>query len=72
MKHGLRALKESLAQDKDLTVENTSIGIVGVRPQGSKSIERFKLYDGQEVKSWIELVADGTEAAEDETMEVDS
>jgi len=72
VKHGLRALKESLAQDKDLSVENTSIGIVGVRPQGSKSIEKFKLYDGQDVKTWIELVADGTEAAEGETMEVDS
>src|SRR5271169_3231475 len=36
--HGLRALKESLAQDKDLSVENTSIGIVGVRGEGMKGI----------------------------------
>jgi 20S proteasome subunit alpha 6 len=71
--HGLRALKESLAQDKDLSVENTSIGIVGVRAEGMKAIEGFKLFDGQEVKQWIDMVADGTEGAtEAEGMEVDS
>jgi 20S proteasome subunit alpha 6 len=75
--HGLRALKESLAQDKDLTVENTSVGVVGVRAKGKTAIEGFKLFDGQSVKSWIELVADGAEedggeTAATETMEVDS
>lgn len=76
--HGLKALKESLAQDKDLSVENTSVGVVGIRAQGAKAIEAFKLYDGQAVKSWIELVADGAEgesgesAAAAESMEVDS
>jgi len=73
VKHGLMALKESLAQDKELTVENTSVGVVGVRQSGMKSIEGFKLFDGQSVQPWIEAVADGTEgAAEDESMEVDS
>ena len=75
--HGLRALKESLSQDKELTVENTSVGIVGV---GSKPglIENFKLYDGQEVKEWIEAVAADPEtaAADDapapESMDVDN
>jgi 20S proteasome subunit alpha 6 len=76
VKHGLRALKESLAQDKELTVENTSVGVVGVKAEGAKTIEGFKLYDGQEVRSWIDLVADGTEGAEGaeattEGMEVD-
>jgi 20S proteasome subunit alpha 6 len=77
--HGLRALKESLAQDKDLSVENTSVGVVGIRGKGKKAIEAFKLFDGQEVKSWIDLVADDKEGGEDaadeaaaETMEVDS
>lgn len=75
VKHGLRALKESLAQDKDLSIENTSVGVVGIKAKGAKAIEAFKLYDGQEVKQWIELVADGTEgetASGGETMEVDS
>ncbi|KAL5351746.1 Proteasome subunit alpha type-6 [Pseudogymnoascus australis] len=70
--HGLKALKESLAQDKDLTVENTSIGIVGVAAKGSQDIEPFKLYDGQEVKEWIEAAAEGKDdEAAAETMDVD-
>jgi 20S proteasome subunit alpha 6 len=79
--HGLRALKESLAQDKDLSVENTSIGIVGIGGKGMKGIESFKLYDGQEVKQWIEMAAEEKEsgegpdaetAAAGESMDVDS
>ena len=73
VKHGLRALKESLAQDKELTVENCSVGVVGVKAEGMKRIEAFKLYDGAEVRQWVDLVADGTEGAEGtEGMEVDS
>jgi len=30
IKHGLNALRDTLQQDKELTVENTSIGIVGL------------------------------------------
>lgn len=78
--HGLRALKESLAQDKDLSVDNTSVGVVGVRAKGAKAIEGFKLYDGQDVKVWVDLVAsEETEEGGDseaqpppaEVMEVD-
>ena len=72
VKHGLRALKESLAQDKELTVENCSVGVVGVKPEGEKSIEGFKLYDGQEVQQWVDMVADGNEGADGESMEVDA
>jgi 20S proteasome subunit alpha 6 len=77
--HGLKALKESLAHDKDLSVENTSVGVVGIKEAGKKGIESFKLFDGQEVKTWIDLVADGVTGegtvettAEGEGMEVDS
>jgi 20S proteasome subunit alpha 6 len=74
--HGLKALKESLAHDKDLSVENTSVGVVGIKGAGKKGIEGFKLFDGQEVKTWIDLVADGPESenatAGGESMEVDS
>ena len=72
IKHGLRALKESLAQDKELTVENCSVGVVGIKGEGKKSIENFKLYDGQEVQPWVDLVADGNDGAEGESMEVDA
>jgi 20S proteasome subunit alpha 6 len=72
---GLRALKESLAHDRDLSVENTSVGIVGVKEAGQKGIESFKLFDGQDVKRWIDLVADGAigeSATTEESMDVDS
>lgn len=74
VKHGLKALKESLAQDKELAVENTSIGVVGLGNgiKGSK-IEAFHLYDGAEVKQWIDMVTEPSENPDSgEGMEVDS
>ncbi|GAA5971507.1 hypothetical protein JCM21900_001681, partial [Sporobolomyces salmonicolor] len=32
IKHGLHALRDTLQQDKELTIHNTSVGIVGVSP----------------------------------------
>ncbi|GAA6042941.1 hypothetical protein JCM8097_000009 [Rhodosporidiobolus ruineniae] len=37
IKHGLHALRDTLQQDKELTIHNTSIGIVGVSPSSSAS-----------------------------------
>jgi hypothetical protein len=54
VKHGLKALRESLAQDKELTVENTSIGIIGMGAEGKRRVEGFKLYDGPEVGALLE------------------
>lgn len=64
IKHGLRALKESLVQDRELTVDNTSVGVVGVETtkDGVKKVDPFKGYDGQEVKAWIDAVGDDKEA----------
>ena len=64
IKHALRALKESLAQDKELTVDNTSIGVGGVD-------EAFKLYEGQEITNWLETTFENREAGGD-SVEVDS
>lgn len=63
IKHGLRALKESLVQDRELTVENTSVGVVGVEmsKDGVKKVDPFKVYDGQDVKAWIDAVGDDKE-----------
>lgn len=63
IKHGLRALKESLVQDRELTVENTSVGVVGVETSkdGVKQVDPFKVYDGQDVKAWIDAVGDDKE-----------
>ncbi|KAK4229890.1 nucleophile aminohydrolase [Podospora fimiseda] len=84
--HGLKALKESLVQDRELTVENTSIGVVGyVRNEEGTSykVEPFTLYDGQDVSEFLEKVSDANEgggaataeeaaAPEGDSMEVDS
>jgi len=67
VRHGLRALKESLVQDRELTVENTSVSIVGLeevsgaKAGGKKKVASFKVFDGQDVKDWIDSVADDKE-----------
>lgn len=49
--HGLRALRDSLAQEKELTPLNTSIAIVG---EG----QPFKLIEGDEAKVWLERLGE--------------
>jgi len=76
IKHGLLALKESLVQDRELTIENTSVGVVGIgaTKDGKKKVEPFKVFDGQDVSAWIEGVSDDREGGEEGTgegMEVD-
>ena len=44
--HALKALKESLSADKELTVDNTSLGVAGLD-------EDFKLFEGQEIETWL-------------------
>ena len=61
IKHGLKALKESLPQDKELTVDSTSVGVVGKPIAGKKKIESFKLYDGAEMEPLLEGIAESTE-----------
>ena len=62
IKHALRALKESLSQDKELTVENTSVGVAGVG-------EDFKLYEGSELTNWLETTFENKQS---EDMDVDN
>ncbi|KAF2755621.1 N-terminal nucleophile aminohydrolase [Pseudovirgaria hyperparasitica] len=68
VKHALRALKESLSQDKELTVDNTSVGVSGVS-------EEFVLYEGHELTGWLDATFENKEettAEGGESMEVDS
>ena len=69
IKHGLRALKESLSQDKELTIENASLGVTGKAMDGKRKIESFKLYDGPEVGPLLEAALESTEAAPETTTE---
>ncbi|MCJ1340259.1 hypothetical protein MMC09_005553 [Bachmanniomyces sp. S44760] len=79
IKHGLGALKESLSQEKELTIENTSVGVIGLNTDGKRRVEKFKLYDGAEIgpllEASLETSGDGPEApaeAAGETMDVDT
>lgn len=57
IRHGLHALRETLQQDKELTINNTSIGIVGaggaheteVTSEGS-----FRILEGEPVKVYLD------------------
>jgi 20S proteasome subunit alpha 6 len=73
IKHGLMALKESLAQDKELTVDNTSLSVIGIEDKdGKKKFERFKLYDGQEIAPLLEASVESSGTGEADAMETDS
>ena len=61
IKHSLRALKESLSQDKELTVDNTSVGVAGIA-------EDFKLFEGSELTAWLETTFENKSS---EDMDVD-
>jgi 20S proteasome subunit alpha 6 len=67
IKHALRALKESLSQDKELTVDNTSVGISGVG-------EDFVHLEGQDVAEWLDATFENKEGDEEggDAMETDS
>ncbi|KAI0546310.1 nucleophile aminohydrolase [Xylaria curta] len=74
IRHGLRALKETLVQDRELTLENTSVGVVGPKEPGKRPLEAFKVHDGSDVKEWINSIADDADAeagGEGEGMQVD-
>ncbi|PWA24506.1 hypothetical protein CCH79_00011808 [Gambusia affinis] len=60
VQHGLRALRETLPTEQDLTTKNVSIGIVG------KDME-FTIYDDDDVAQPAEELAAGE--APDEPME---
>lgn len=72
IKHAVRALRESLQQDKELNIENTSLGI------GGKG-ERFELCEGEKIRGWLEAALQSEDAGGQEgggqggeSMEVDS
>ena len=56
IRHGLHALRETLQQDKDLTVNNTSIGIVGPASEHEKAIPPtgpFRILEGEKIKIFL-------------------
>jgi len=54
--HGLHALRETLQQDKELTILNTSIGIVGDPSSSEKTVKTggaFRILEGETIASFL-------------------
>jgi 20S proteasome subunit alpha 6 len=54
--HGLHALRETLQQDKELTIHNTSIGIVGSPAPSEKGVNAkgsFRIIEGELVAPFL-------------------
>ncbi|KDQ06250.1 hypothetical protein BOTBODRAFT_60704 [Botryobasidium botryosum FD-172 SS1] len=53
--HGLHALRESLQQDKDLTIHNTSIGVVGPAGEHEHPALRggFRIIEGEKAQVYL-------------------
>jgi len=69
IRHGLHALRETLQQDKELNVKNTSIGIVGLPSAHEKNVPAsgpFRILEGEDVevflKSMVPKETDGAPA----------
>ncbi|KAF7792128.1 hypothetical protein EIP86_003158 [Pleurotus ostreatoroseus] len=67
IRHGLHALRETLQQDKELTVNNTSIGIVGPVGEHEKNVPPegpFRILEGEEIEVFLKsMVPKETDAA---------
>lgn len=56
IRHGLHALRETLQQDKELTVNNTSIGIVGPASENEKVVPPggpFRILEGEPIEVFL-------------------
>jgi 20S proteasome subunit alpha 6 len=55
--HGLHALRETLQQDKELTIQNTSIGIVGPPAPGERTkggtSAKFRILEGDVIDIFL-------------------
>lgn len=68
IKHGLHALRETLQQDKELNINNTSIGIIGPGSLHEKPTSppgKLRIVEGEAVRLYLESMdakapADGT------------
>jgi 20S proteasome subunit alpha 6 len=58
VRHGLHALRETLQQDKELTINNTSIGILG--PGGVHEVPStpvdFRILEGPPIEAYLQTM----------------
>jgi len=55
IRHGLHALRETLQQDKELTINNTAIGIVGPASvhEGAGTSVDFRILEGPPIEVYL-------------------
>jgi 20S proteasome subunit alpha 6 len=67
IRHGLHALRETLQQDKELNINNTSIGIVGPASEHEKAVPPagpFRILEGEKIEVFLRsMVPKETEPA---------
>lgn len=51
MRHGLLALRDTLQQDKELNIHNTSLAIVG-------KDRKFQIIEGEDLQPYLEMLGD--------------
>lgn len=66
IRHGLHALRETLQQDKELNINNTSIGIVGPASEHENGVPPtgpFRILEGEKIDAFLgTMIAKETEA----------
>lgn len=53
VRHGLQALRDTLQQDKELNIHNTSLGIVG-------EDKEFEIVEGDALQRYLDLLGEET------------
>ena len=59
IRHGLHALRETLQQDKELTINNTSIGIIGLAGEHERNVPPegpFRILEGEEINVYLQTM----------------
>ncbi|KAI0069129.1 20S proteasome subunit [Artomyces pyxidatus] len=59
IRHGLHALRETLQQDKELTINNTSIGIIGPKGPHEKVVSEegsFRILEGEPIDVYLKTM----------------
>lgn len=59
IRHGLHALRETLQQDKELTINNTSIGIIGPAGEHERNVPSgspFRILEGEAIDVYLKTM----------------
>lgn len=75
VRHGLHALRETLQQDKELNVNNTSIGIIGPKSEHEKSETpggAFRILENEAVEPFLQTMRSKEDLKEEDRREAEA